>query len=76
VIALSQQSTHAKMGKSYWMEDLDDAYYDMGLGKGLDVTKAEWQVERVVKNGNKVSMFLGGISVFVVSKVWLHLLLY
>ena len=43
----------AKVGRSYWMEDLDDAYYDMGLGKGLDVTKAEWQVERIVKNGSK-----------------------
>lgn len=53
VFALLQHSSDAKMGKSYWMEDLDEAYYDMGFGKGLDVTKTEWQVERVVKNGNK-----------------------
>lgn len=37
----------AKMGKSYWMEDVGEAYYDMGVGKGLDVTKTEWQIERV-----------------------------
>ena len=35
------------------MEDLDDAYYDMGLGKGLDVTKNEWEVERVVLKKSK-----------------------
>lgn len=35
-----------RWGNSYWMENLDDAYFDMSKSMGNGVTQVEWQLDR------------------------------
>merc|ERR1711862_961355 len=35
-----------RFGTSYYLEDMDEAYYDMGQSMGQGITKVDWQMER------------------------------
>jgi len=48
-IILSFLQKHAdcrRFGTSYYLEDMDEAYYDMGASMGQGITKVDWQMER------------------------------
>lgn len=40
------QSVAGRWGSSFYMENLDDAYFDMSKGMGNGVTKVDWEVDR------------------------------
>lgn len=49
LIILSLFQKHAycrRFGTSYYLEDMDEAYYDMGASMGQGITKVDWQMER------------------------------
>jgi len=50
MVTLFVHPSNAKVGGGFYMENMDDAFFKMGMGRGLDVTKTEWKVERNILN--------------------------
>lgn len=47
ILSLFQKHAYCRrFGTSYYLEDMDEAYYDMGASMGQGITKVDWQMDR------------------------------
>lgn len=46
ILSLLPEVHSRRFGTSYYLEDMDEAYYDMGQSMDQGITKVDWQMER------------------------------